>query len=67
MKKQGGTFDNDLLKDQKERILKGFSAFDEEIDAMNNTKVDPNAGKSLTDLMKEKREANEKLLEHSKP
>jgi hypothetical protein len=34
---------------------------------MNNKPVDPNAGKSLTDLMREKREANEKVLEQSKP
>lgn len=36
LKKQGGAFDNELLKDQKEKILKGFSAMDEEIEAMNN-------------------------------
>lgn len=64
LKNQGGVFDNELLRDQKEKILKGFSAFDDEIDAMNNkVEDDPNAGKSLSDLIKEKREATEKILE----
>jgi hypothetical protein len=47
--------------------LKGFSDFDDELDAMNKKIDDPNSGKSLSDMIKEKREATEKVLEKSKP
>ena len=57
-----------MLRDQRDKILKGFSDFDDELDAMNSKqKEDPNTGKSLSDLIKEKREATEKVLEQSKP
>ena len=65
MKKQG-EFDNELLRDQRDLILKGLNALDAEFDQLEESKEDPNKGKSLQELMREKREATEKILESTK-
>jgi len=65
LKKQG-EFDNELLRDQRDLILKGLNALDAEFDQLEESKEDPNKGKSLQELMREKREATEKILESTK-
>ena len=47
-------------------ILKGLNALDAEFDQLEESKEDPNKGKSLQELMREKREATEKILESTK-
>lgn len=66
--KKGGAFDNDILRLQHEAIQKGLKSMDEELDnfASNQPKVDPFENKSMSEVLREKREATDKILESTK-
>lgn len=60
-------FDANLLKDQHEAIFKGLSSMDEElINLDNNKSKDPFEGKTMQEVLKEKREETEKILNNTK-
>lgn len=64
-----GALDADFLQSQKDAILKGLNNMDEELDALNqNAKEDkdPFESKSLAEVLREKREATDKILEKTK-
>lgn len=68
MKRGGGfEFDNDILREQQKNIakmnaMKEFDMLEEQM----NKKNQENEGKSLKDLLKEKREHAEKVIESQK-
>jgi hypothetical protein len=58
LKKGGGVFDPNLLKEQQDSILKGLNQMDEELNFLEsnaNKKKDPFEGKTMSDVLKEKR------------
>lgn len=61
-----GDFDYDLLRDQQDKILKQLNSQAEAEELGRGRKEDPNAGKSMKDLAREKREAMEQMLEQTK-
>lgn len=68
MKKYGGggfEFDADLLKEQHKNISKmnAMKEFDELEEKLNKKNQPEESGKSLKDLLKEKRETTEKAME----
>jgi hypothetical protein len=66
MRKGMGMFDPSILKDQQDAILKGLNNMDEEINLLDQNRKDPFEGKTMQDVLKEKREATEKILESTK-
>ncbi|CDW71873.1 UNKNOWN [Stylonychia lemnae] len=67
LKKGGGAFDPDLLKDQKNQILKGLNSMDEELALLETRKKnDDFDGKTMAEVLKQKREETEKILENTK-
>jgi acyl-CoA reductase-like NAD-dependent aldehyde dehydrogenase len=64
-----GAFDADFLQSQKDAILKGLNNMDEEIEQLSLKKEesrDPFEGKSMAEILREKREATDKILEKTK-
>jgi hypothetical protein len=70
LKKGGaGAFDAEFLRSQKDAILKGLNNMDEELEQLNLKKEeskDPFENKSLAEVLREKREATDKILEKTK-
>jgi hypothetical protein len=67
LRKGGMAFDPSILKDQQDAILKGLSSMDVELSNMDIKKnTDDFENKSLAEVLKEKREATEKILENTK-
>lgn len=66
--KKGGGFDNDILRLQHEAIQKGLKSMDEELDNFTSSqpKADPFENKSMSEVLREKREATDKILESTK-
>jgi hypothetical protein len=67
--KKQGQFDNDLLRDQHDLILKGLNSMANEFDDLDirdKDGNDANDGKSFKDVIREKREQTEKILEDTK-
>ena len=66
--KKGGAFDSDILRQQHEAIQKGLKSMDEELDSYSShlPKADPFEGKSMSEVLREKREATDKILESTK-
>ena len=64
-----GAFDADFLQSQKDAILKGLNNMDEEIEQLSLKKEesrDPFEGKTMAEILREKREATDKILEKTK-
>ena len=63
-----GAFDNDILRLQHEAIQKGLQSMDSELEAYADPqpKSDPFESKSMSQVLKEKREATDKILENTK-
>jgi hypothetical protein len=60
-------FDANLLKDQHESIFKGLNSMDEELLNLDSNKSkDPFEGKTMQEVLKEKREETEKILANTK-
>jgi hypothetical protein len=64
-----GAFDADFLQSQKDAILKGLNNMNEELEQLSLKKEesrDPFEGKSMAEILREKREATDKILEKTK-
>ena len=63
-----GAFDPNILKEQQDSILKGLNSMDEELSILENKKRqdDFDSGKSMAEVLREKREKTEKILESTK-
>lgn len=59
-----GAFDLEILRMQQEAI-NSLNKMDEELE-INKPVSDPNEGKSMADILREKREATDKILENTK-
>jgi hypothetical protein len=60
-------FDSNLLKEQHEAIFKGLNNMDDElINLDTNKNKDPFEGKSMQEVLKEKKEETEKILSNTK-